>query len=99
MYPIGDIFSGFNEKKRIPFLRMKKKLLLGCDIECDQCPIYGKCSGGCLAANYATTGHLAMRSPSSRYHEIIWYEVAKSIIDYFEKNEHPAFRERFQNRH
>jgi len=94
-YPIGDIFNGLDEKRRMPFLRMKKKLLLGCDVGCDQCTLYGKCSGGCLAANYQATGHLAQRPPCARFHEVIWYEVAKSIIDYFEENECPAFTERF----
>ncbi len=94
-YPIGDIYKGFDEKRRVPFLRMKKKLLLGCDIECDECGLYGKCSGGCLAANYENTGHLFMRPPSSRFHELIWLEVAQSIIDYFKKKELPAFKERF----
>ena len=93
-YPIGNIINGLDEIKRIPFLRMKKNLLLGCDIECDICSLHGNCTGGCMAANYDVTGHLTLRPRSLRFHEMIWDNVAKSMIDYFKENNYESFREK-----
>lgn len=94
-FAIGNIDTGFDEAKRMPFLRMKKKLLMGCDIECDACTLYGRCTGGCLAANYAVTGQLAQRPPTARMHELIWDGVAGAIVDYFRAHECAAFEARY----
>lgn len=94
-FPIGNIKKGIEENRRMPFIRLKKKLLLGCDMECEECDLLGICSGGCLAANYTVTGQIAQRPPESRLHETIWCEVAQSIVDYFDENRCDYFEKRY----
>ncbi len=97
-FPLGTIYSGIKEQAQAPFLRVKKKLLLGCDIECGRCDLYGKCGGGCIAANYEVTGHLMMRAPFMRFHEKIWYNIASSIIEYFQNNHCEVFEKNYIHR-
>ena len=97
-FPIGHIDTGFDERKRMPFLRVKRGLMMGCDVDCNNCPAHNCCSGGCMAANYEVTGHLLMRPPTARYFEIIWKNVANSIVDYFKQRKFEKLEERFSQK-
>ncbi|MCP4583868.1 MAG: radical SAM protein [candidate division Zixibacteria bacterium] len=96
-FPIGHIDTGLDEQKRMPFLRMKRRFMLGCDSDCKYCPVIDVCSGGCMAANYDVTGHLTMRPPTARYFEIIWDSVAQSMVDYFDKTDPEKLKKQFAN--
>lgn len=85
-FNIGNINNGFNEEKKRYLMRIKKRNLLGCDIDCEKCYLFGKCVGGCIALNYSKTKNLLLRDALSRYMEIIYFEVSQEIVKYFSKN-------------
>lgn len=94
-YPIGNIYEGINEVKRIPFLRIKRKYSMGCDIDCGDCECVDLCNRGCMAVNYQVTGQINQRPPNSRKLQIVWTEIARSMADYILKSENKQLREKY----
>ncbi|MDJ0762062.1 MAG: 4Fe-4S cluster-binding domain-containing protein [Myxococcota bacterium] len=82
-HAIGHIDTSLDETRRLPFLRMTRRNILGCDMPCADCKLSEVCSGSCTAANLAVTGNLLMRPRWSRFHELIRHEVSRAIVNHF----------------
>jgi radical SAM protein with 4Fe4S-binding SPASM domain len=93
--PIGHVGRGIDPRLRAPFLRSTHAHLLGCDIECCRCSIRGFCSGGCMAANYASSGHVMQAAPQTRLLDMIYVSIARSIREYFRGSHREEFQRRF----
>jgi uncharacterized protein len=82
---IGDVFNGFDEKKRLEIIMQRGS---NTNPDCLECSLKKRCMNWCHCINYATTGSIAETDGIVCFHERIAIRVADRVgeVLYKEKN-------------
>ena len=88
---IGNVFTGFNQKKRAKIISCRGNTVP----ECADCPVQDRCMNWCSCINYATTGAINQVAGIVCFHERMVITAADRVgaILFAEKN--PSFLAKF----
>lgn len=88
---IGNVFDGFDKKKRTAILACRGNKLP----ECQHCSLKDRCMNWCSCINYATTGAINMVNGLVCHHERMSIAVADRVGGTLYKEANPAFMKKF----
>jgi uncharacterized protein len=88
---IGDIFNGFDEKKRASVLASRGNV----NGECIGCEYRTRCMNWCCCINYTLTGAIDQTDGIVCFHERAAIEVADRVAGQLFEERNPAFLQRF----
>ncbi|OPZ27817.1 MAG: Anaerobic sulfatase-maturating enzyme [Lentisphaerae bacterium ADurb.BinA184] len=88
---IGDVFSGFDEIRRLGFLAARGNR----DAQCGQCALRHRCMNWCGCINYTLTGAINHTGGAVCFHERLAIRVADRVGAALYGERNPAFIARF----
>lgn len=88
---IGDVRSGFDEKRRQAILRKRGNV----NPECADCAIRHRCMNWCCCINYALTGEIDRTDGVVCFHEQLSVAVADRVASALYAEDNPLFLARF----
>ncbi|MGM0596336.1 MAG: radical SAM protein [Myxococcota bacterium] len=89
---IGNVFQGFNLRKRNEILTRKGKLIV---TECSNCVSRDRCVNWCHCINYGITGNMNKVNGTLCFHEKTIIEISDQIGEILFKEKNPLFISHF----
>lgn len=82
-FRLGDVFTGIDPVKTLPFRRYNRTHILGCYTRCQECPAEDFCAGGCIALHQEINGLFTMPLLQQQKLMTIWHSICTETIAAF----------------
>ena len=84
-FRLGNVFSGINPAKTLPFRRYDRNSILGCYTRCEDCRVRDFCAGGCIALNHEVNANFLAPVIDQQKLMNIWYQICLDTIEAFKR--------------
>lgn len=90
-FSIGDVFTGFNQEKRLNYVKEN----YGPKKPCDDCELNGRCMNGCGCVNWRATGKLNLVPVVLCEHERMLMPIVDKLANKLWKKNNELFKRKF----